>query len=562
MVGAAGEEEVPADLSLVEPEAAALGFLAQVGRLYRCAAFDAESRPQGEYLIQAVGAHPPDEEGQFARAEQICCSDGYWAWWMAHPVERGGAGRPLYHFCAEEMCLATPSASRGALIHVSEFEEVDAAEASEFYLECQAVDSWASWPEESGPEPTGEAAARKSTEVALDEFGMPLDSCAVQDTAAPASGSHPRAAPARVGSRQPAALQASPLEEAGARLSAVAPPAREAGDLRARLDRLRGALQPAPAGKQPTEKLREAVAGAAPARGGAKRPLEEVVQDRADKRRAPEVPAEAAARAASGSTGAGGEGPLLQLLLEAAASRSGTGDVLQSVLSGASGSSDGAVPRGLASRRGHFRQIAAKFPGLLSEQALAKMSEYVTTQVGEEAGGEFPPIFLQYFLNVFIPQNPIKSIGIEVYREMGTVCEAADAILSGKAAYALDVLSQRFKALQLFAIDKSWSGARWLELIPPSNEQLALRTEDEEIARTVELGELRLEELLSKLKRGPQRTVQLREDVSKEATPKEVSWKAIKDAHPKRQGETRGAYGMRLGKLMQEARGRQDRPAK
>ncbi|CAK0833613.1 unnamed protein product [Prorocentrum cordatum] len=534
MVDAAGEDEVPADLSLVEPEAAALGFLVQVGRLYRCTAFDAESRPQGEYLTQVVGAYPPDEEGQFARAEQICCSDGYWAWWMAHPVERGGAGRPLYHFCAEEMRLATPSASRGTLIHVSEFEEVDAAEASEFYLECKAVDSWASWPEEFGPEPTGEAAARKSTEVALDEFGMPLDSCAVQDTAAPAPGPRPRAAPARVGSRQPAALQASPLEEAGARLSAVAPPVREAGDLRARLDRLRGALQPAPAGEQPTEKLREAVAGAAPARGGAKRPLEEVVQDRADKRRAPEVPAEAAASAASGSAGAGGEGPLLQLLLEAAASRSGTGDVLQSVLSGASGSSDGAVPRGLASRRGHFRQIAARFPGLLSEQALAKMSEYVTAQ--------FPPIFLKYFLKVFIPQNPIKSIGIEVYREMRTVCEAADAILSGKTAYALDVLSQRFKALQLFAIDKSWSGARWLELIPPSNEQLALRTEDEEIVRT--------------------RTVQLREDVSKEATPKEVSWKAIKDAHPKRQGETRGAYGMRLRKLMQEARGRQDRPAK
>ena len=80
--------------------------------------------------------------------------------------------------------------------------------------------------------------------------------------------------------------------------------------------------------------------------------------------------------------------------------------------------------------------------------------------------------------------------------------EAAGAIFSGKTPYALDILSQRFKALQLFSIDKSWAGARWLELIPPSNEQLALRTEDEEIVRTVELGELRLEELLAKLKKG------------------------------------------------------------
>ena len=37
---------------------------------------------------------------------------------------------------------------------------------------------------------------------------------------------------------------------------------------------------------------------------------------------------------------------------------------------------------------------------------------------------------------------------------------------------------------------------------PPSNEQLALRTEDEEIVRTVELGELRFQELLTKLKKG------------------------------------------------------------
>eukprot|EP00959_Pyramimonas_sp_CCMP1952_P333508 6983501-Pyramimonas_sp.AAC.1 len=79
MVDADGEEEVPADLAAVEPVAATRGLPVQVGRLYRCTAFDSESRPQGEYLIQVVGAYPPDEEGQFARAEQICCSDGYWA---------------------------------------------------------------------------------------------------------------------------------------------------------------------------------------------------------------------------------------------------------------------------------------------------------------------------------------------------------------------------------------------------------------------------------------------------------------------------------------------------
>ena len=52
------------------------------------------------------------------------------------------------------------------------------------------------------------------------------------------------------------------------------------------------------------------------------------------------------------------------------------------------------------------------------------------------------------------------------------------------------------------SIDKSWSRARLLELMPPSSEQPALRAEDGEIARAVGLGELRLDEPLLKLKKG------------------------------------------------------------
>ncbi|CAK0838564.1 unnamed protein product [Prorocentrum cordatum] len=473
--------------------------LVDAGGMCRCGAFDDQDRPQGGHALRVDGVYAPTSGGRFARASQICCSDGYWSWWMAHPVEQGGAGRVLYHFCVREMCAAEPPAPRVTVIRVSEFEEVDAAELAEFYREGKGTDSWASWPEDLGPEPGGDLVESGSPEV--DEHGTPLDS----------RGS-----------------AATPLEAAGARLAAGEPEARDAGALRARLKRLRGALQPG--------------------QGGAvTRPLEEVVQERAGKRRPPDVLAGPAGPASAAGAGGSGEGPLLQLLLEAASSKSSSADLLQSMLGATSGGSDGAVPRGLATRRGHFRQIAAKFPGLLSGQALAKMSEYVTAQVGEETSEEFPPIFLKYFLNVFIPQNPIKSIGIEVHREMRAVCEAADAILSGKTSYALDVLSQRSKALRLFAIGKTWSGARWLELIPPSNEQLALRTADEEIVRTVELGELRLEELLAKLKKGPPRTVQLRDDDdSKENPHKAFSWKAVKGAHPKRQGETRGAYGMHL----------------
>ncbi|CAK0879406.1 unnamed protein product, partial [Prorocentrum cordatum] len=413
------EEEVPADLSLGESEPAALRFPVQVGRLHRCTAFVAEARPQGEYFIQVIGAYPPDEDGQLARAEQIRRSEGW---------------RPLYHCCAEEMCLATLRASRGTLIAVSELEEVDAAEASEFYLECHAVDPWARWSQELGPEPAGEAAACRSSEVELDGFGMPLEGCAVQDTAAPTSGPRPMVAPARGGGRQPAALQASPLEEAGARPSAVAPPARETG----------------------------------PTRGARPRCQQ--------KRR--QVPRAAAL----------GRGPR-DLFSSCCLRRRPTGAALVTYCSQFS-----VAPAPVV--MGQSREVAPFV------EALAKMSEYVTTQDGEKAGEDFPSIFMKYFLNVPVPQTPIKSIGMEVYREMRTGCEAADAIPSGKTAYAIDVLGPRFKALQLSAIDKCWSGARRLELIPSMNEQLALRTEDEEIVRAVELGDLRLEELLPELRQG------------------------------------------------------------
>eukprot|EP00959_Pyramimonas_sp_CCMP1952_P082231 1718209-Pyramimonas_sp.AAC.1 len=75
---------------------------------------------------------------------------------MAHPVEQGGAGRVLYHFCAREMCVAEPPAPRITVIHVSEFEEIDPAELAEFYRECRPTDAWARWPEDLGPEPGGD----------------------------------------------------------------------------------------------------------------------------------------------------------------------------------------------------------------------------------------------------------------------------------------------------------------------------------------------------------------------------------------------------------------------
>eukprot|EP00959_Pyramimonas_sp_CCMP1952_P237587 4964952-Pyramimonas_sp.AAC.1 len=59
----------------------------EAGLFYRCAAYDHHDRPQGEHALRVDGVYTATSGGQFARATQICCSDEYWAWWMARPVE-------------------------------------------------------------------------------------------------------------------------------------------------------------------------------------------------------------------------------------------------------------------------------------------------------------------------------------------------------------------------------------------------------------------------------------------------------------------------------------------
>ncbi|CAK0832632.1 unnamed protein product [Prorocentrum cordatum] len=238
-------------------------------------------------------------------------------------------------------------------------------------------------------------------------------------------------------------------------------------------------------------------------------------------------------------------------------------------------------------------------------QAIGRTSERVTAQVGEEVPDEFPPAFVKYLSDVVIPQSPIVSTCIEFYCVVRAVYEAAHAVLSGKTAYALDVLSQRLLALQLLWLDKKWSGARWLELFSPPNEQLALKAEECEIVRAVlselfaqprrswgfdqERGPPRGDHFpagqpggdqaqrsrprpgapthanlvgdtplplgggaaLGSAAQGRQRTAQLvREDDQEKSTAKATPWRTARAARPRGQGDARGACGIRLGEPM------------
>ena len=159
------------------------------------------------------------------------------------------------------------------------------------------------------------------------------------------------------------------------------------------------------------------------------------------------------------------------------------------------------LPKGLASRRAHCRKLALEHPGRLAELSLAQMAG------AQDGGGSVDPhgpIVLRFLLAVYLPQHPVKEIGGEIYRELRTIAEALDLLLQGRTAAVADILAQRFKAIQVAVGDGSWSAAKWLELIPPRDQPLALRNEEEEMIRSIQHGELKLEELASRLRQKPQ----------------------------------------------------------
>ena len=110
-----------------------------------------------------------------------------------------------------------------------------------------------------------------------------------------------------------------------------------------------------------------------------------------------------------------------------------------------------------------------------------------------------PAVVLKYLLTTFIPQNPVKTIGVDMFRQLRTLAEAMDALIEGRTPAALDLLMQRFKACQLSLQDRSWSAAKWLELIPPTEGQTAVSAADEELAQQITLAELRLSKLRHEL---------------------------------------------------------------
>ena len=80
------------------------------------------------------------------------------------------------------------------------------------------------------------------------------------------------------------------------------------------------------------------------------------------------------------------------------------------------------------------------------------------------------------------------------------MAEALDSLLRGKTLEACDILAMRLKAAMLAAEEKSWQVAKHLELLPPMTRHLPISQEEESLIRRVEAGEIKVRELVTKIK--------------------------------------------------------------
>ena len=79
-----------------------------------------------------------------------------------------------------------------------------------------------------------------------------------------------------------------------------------------------------------------------------------------------------------------------------------------------------------------------------------------------------PAVVTNYLTVALMPAAAAqgKPFGARNEREMRTLAESIDAILSGQLAQAGDILMQRFRACEMSALESSWRLASHLELIP------------------------------------------------------------------------------------------------
>ena len=140
--------------------------------------------------------------------------------------------------------------------------------------------------------------------------------------------------------------------------------------------------------------------------------------------------------------------------------------------SSASSSSASSGSYGGIGREQELKAVSRRLPGYLTRKAAQEGALSLSQGVGEDLKGF--QIFLRYYRQVVVPRGGSRPI----LRELLTLATALDGMLNGNILGTMDLLSQRFKSLELLQGGADGEVARQLELVPPESMTLASSAEN------------------------------------------------------------------------------------
>ena len=150
-----------------------------------------------------------------------------------------------------------------------------------------------------------------------------------------------------------------------------------------------------------------------------------------------------------------------------------------------------------------IQRVAQESPGALLDSGLKAMRRFLDPRAHQGSGDKkkaLTPHMTQYLTTV-VQALRGKELGLRSERELRTLSEALDHLLSGNLAACGDTLMQRFKAVELSG-ESGWSIASRMELIPQSAAS-AVPTEEREAALTLEGRERKLLGITQSVKKPP-----------------------------------------------------------
>lgn len=183
-------------------------------------------------------------------------------------------------------------------------------------------------------------------------------------------------------------------------------------------------------------------------------------------------------------------------------SRGGHGTGSRERSSDSSRSSGSSHFRKTSARGGDLWRVAQKKPGHLAVRSLNEMTRYLSerTDWAEDENAWSGQKVMAYLNQVVLVNHQPAKIGVRSHRELVTLAMALDAILAGQLKQSLDLLMQRFKAVEASFQEGGWNTAKHLEIIPPSAASLT-REDERHMAARSELLAVKLRESLAKLQR-------------------------------------------------------------